>query len=51
MYSKFTRQTNEIEVYLWFQNGGHTLLEIKDQYGKTAVHYAAARCNVEVSFS
>ena len=35
-------------LFVWFQSGGDNLLENKDQYGKTVVHYAAARCNVDV---
>ena len=35
-------------MFVWFQSGGDNLLEKKDQYGKTVVHYAAARCNVDV---
>ncbi|KAL9957509.1 hypothetical protein ACROYT_G039148 [Oculina patagonica] len=35
-------------VDLILENGGHNLLENKDQYGKTAMHYAAATCNVDV---
>ena len=35
-------------LFVWFQSGGDNLLEKKDQYGKTVVHYAAARCNVNV---
>ena len=37
-----------IVLFVWFQSGGDNLLENKDQYGKTVVHYAAARCNVDV---
>lgn len=36
-------------LYFYFQNGGHSLLESKDQYGKTATHYAATTQNVDVS--
>lgn len=35
-------------VDLILENGGHSLLESKDQYGKTAIHYAAATCNVDI---
>ncbi|KAJ7386257.1 hypothetical protein OS493_010661 [Desmophyllum pertusum] len=35
-------------VDLILENGGHNLLESKDQYGKTAMHYAASRCNVDI---
>lgn len=38
-----------VPLTFYFQNGGDRLLENKDQYGKTAVHCAAATCNVDVS--
>ena len=37
-----------IVLFVWFQSGGDKLLENKEQYGKTVVHYAAARSNVDV---
>ncbi|XP_020626523.1 serine/threonine-protein phosphatase 6 regulatory ankyrin repeat subunit B-like [Orbicella faveolata] len=35
-------------VDLILENGGHSLLESKDQYGKTATHYAATTQNVDI---
>lgn len=35
-------------VELILENGGHSLLESKDQYGKTATHYAATTQNVDI---
>ncbi|XP_067043687.1 transient receptor potential cation channel subfamily A member 1-like isoform X3 [Acropora muricata] len=34
-------------VDLLLERGGDSLLEKRDQYGKTAIHYAAATCNVD----
>ena len=46
--SGFYVRVSLIVLFVWFQSGGDKLLENKDQYGKTVVHYAAARCNVDV---